>query len=87
MTYDVVAAHVVAALPIFLTATDTFWRFLGEMSTVMSLGLAALGSAIGIGIAGQAAAGAWAKERVPDATLTSPISSWSECRLAKRFMP
>ena len=62
MTSDVVAAHVVTALPILLAATDTFWRFLAEMSTVMSLGLAGLGSAIGIGIAGQAAAGAWAKE-------------------------
>lgn len=40
----------------------TYWRFLGEMGDVLALGLAALGSAIGIGMAGQAAAGAWAKE-------------------------
>jgi len=40
----------------------SFWRFLSEMGDVMALGLAALGSAIGIGMAGQAAAGAWAKE-------------------------
>ncbi len=53
--------HVVAAWPL-LAATDTFWRFLGEMGDVMALGMAALGSAIGIGMAGQAAAGAWAKE-------------------------
>jgi V/A-type H+-transporting ATPase subunit K len=32
------------------------------MGDVLALGLAALGSAIGIGMAGQAAAGAWAKE-------------------------
>lgn len=40
----------------------TFWRFLGEMGDVLAFGMAALGSAIGIGLAGQAAAGAWAKE-------------------------
>lgn len=45
-----------------LAATDNFWRFMGEMSDVLALGMAALGSAIGIGLAGQAAAGAWAKE-------------------------
>ena len=45
-----------------LGATDTFWRFMGEMSGVLALGMGALGSAIGIGVAGQAAAGAWAKE-------------------------
>jgi V/A-type H+-transporting ATPase subunit K len=48
----------------FLLAAQqaTYWRFLGEMGDVLALGLAALGSAIGIGMAGQAAAGAWAKE-------------------------
>lgn len=45
-----------------LAVTDTFWRFLGQMGDVLALGLAALGSAIAIGMAGQAAAGAWAKE-------------------------
>ncbi len=45
-----------------LAVTDTFWRFLGQMGDVLMLGLAALGSAVAIGIAGQAAAGAWAKE-------------------------
>jgi F0F1-type ATP synthase membrane subunit c/vacuolar-type H+-ATPase subunit K len=34
----------------------------GQMGSVLALGMAALGSAIGIGLAGQAAAGAWAKE-------------------------
>ena len=45
-----------------LAVTDNFWRFLGQMGDVLALGLAALGSAVAIGIAGQAAAGAWAKE-------------------------
>ena len=45
-----------------LAATDTFWQFLGQMGGVLALGLAAFGSAVGIGLAGQAAAGAWAKE-------------------------
>lgn len=49
-------------MPQVLAAADTFWRFLGEMGDVLALGLAALGSAIGIGMAGQAAAGAWARE-------------------------
>ena len=38
------------------------WLFLGQMGGVLALGLAAVGSALGIGIAGRAAAGAWAKE-------------------------
>jgi len=45
-----------------LAEADALWRFMGGTGSVMSLGLAALGSALGIGIAGQAAAGAWAKE-------------------------
>jgi len=43
-------------------AGSEFWQFLGQMGDVLALGMAALGSAIGIGLAGQAAAGAWAKE-------------------------
>ncbi len=62
MMQDLLVSPIANALPVLLAATDTFWRFLGEASTVMSLGMAALGSAVGIGIAGQAAAGAWAKE-------------------------
>lgn len=45
-----------------LAAPDAYWRFLGEMGSVLALGMGALGSAIGIGLAGQAAAGAWARE-------------------------
>ncbi len=41
---------------------ELFWRFLGEGASALCLGLAALGSSLGIGFAGQAAAGAWAKE-------------------------
>lgn len=50
------------SLPAVLAATDTLWRFLGQLGGVTALGLGALGSALGIGAAGQAAAGAWAKE-------------------------
>jgi V/A-type H+/Na+-transporting ATPase subunit K len=49
-------------VPTVLAATDTFWRFLGEIGAVLGLGMGAVGSAMGIGAAGQAAAGAWAKE-------------------------
>jgi len=52
----------VLSLPILAVAEPTFWRFLAEMGDVTALGMAALGSSIGIGMAGQAAAGAWAKE-------------------------
>ena len=37
-------------------------NFLGQMGIALALGLAAIGSAIGIGRAGIAAAGAWGKE-------------------------
>ena len=53
-----------------LAATDTFWQFLGQMGDVLALGLAAIGSAVGIGMAGQAAAGAWAKEGKAGKTLS-----------------
>ena len=62
MIYDAIFSQSAQVLPILLAAADTIWRFLGESGSVMSLGLAGLGSATGIGIAGQAAAGAWAKE-------------------------
>jgi V/A-type H+-transporting ATPase subunit K len=45
-----------------LAADAEMWQFMGQMGDVLALGMAALGSAIGIGLAGQAAAGAWAKE-------------------------
>lgn len=49
--------------PLLFGAVDpSFGRFLGEMGGVLALGMGALGSSIGIGVAGQAAAGAWAKE-------------------------
>jgi len=38
------------------------WAFLGQFGLALAFGLAALGSALGIGAAGRAAAGAWAKE-------------------------
>jgi len=62
MTQDLLLSHLPIALTIPFAAADTFWRFLGQMGDVLCLGMAATGSAIGIGLAGQAAAGAWAKE-------------------------
>jgi V/A-type H+-transporting ATPase subunit K len=52
-----------------LAAID-FTQFFGQMGGVMALGMAALGSAIGIGLAGQSAAGAWAKEARAGKTLS-----------------
>jgi len=49
-------------LPSLFAATGPASDFLGEMGGVLALGMAALGSSLGIGAAGQAAAGAWAKE-------------------------
>jgi V/A-type H+-transporting ATPase subunit K len=40
----------------------TTCAFFGQLGMGLALGLAAIGSAIGIGLAGRAAAGAWAKE-------------------------
>jgi len=51
-----------AALANQMMQPGLFWRFLGEGASVLALGMAALGSSLGIGVAGQAAAGAWAKE-------------------------
>ena len=62
MTTELIPFDLPVILPTLFAATDTFWRFLGEMGDVLALGLAALGSAIGTGMAGQAAAGAWSKE-------------------------
>jgi V/A-type H+/Na+-transporting ATPase subunit K len=45
-----------------LADTGSSWLFFGQIGPVLALGLAAFGSAVGIGKAGQAAAGAWAKE-------------------------
>jgi V/A-type H+-transporting ATPase subunit K len=44
-----------------LAAID-FTQFFGQLGGVLGLGLAALGSSVGIGLAGQSAAGGWAKE-------------------------
>ncbi|MCU0961549.1 MAG: hypothetical protein MUF48_15745 [Pirellulaceae bacterium] len=61
MTVDVVSGFS-AVVPILLAANESVWRFLAEMGGVLALGMGALGSSIGIGVAGQAAAGAWSKE-------------------------
>ncbi len=62
MTQDLLVSHFNFAVPMFLAAAETFWEFAGQPGHVLALGLAAFGSAVGIGLAGQAAAGAWAKE-------------------------
>ncbi len=46
------------------------WSYLGQFGMVLMLGLGAIGSAVGIGVAGQAAAGAWAKEGKTGKTLS-----------------
>jgi len=46
------------------------WTFMGQMGIVLMLGLAAVGSAVGIGMAGQSAAGAWGKEGKSGKTLS-----------------
>lgn len=45
------------------------WLFFGQIGVVIMLGLAAFGSSVGIGAAGQAAAGAWGKEGKAGKTL------------------
>ena len=45
-------------------------EMLGQMGLVLALGLGAVGSAVGIGIAGQAAAGAWARQARGDTPLS-----------------
>jgi len=52
------------AMSTLLAATEgvSALPFLGQMGVVLALGMGALGSSIGIGVAGQSAAGAWAKE-------------------------
>ena len=47
----------------------TGWLFLGQLGVVLMMGMGALGSAIGTGAAGQAAAGAWGKEGKAGKTL------------------
>lgn len=63
MTTSAALANVLTmGVPDMLAVTEAFWRFVGQTGGVLAFGLAALGSAIAIGKAGQAAAGAWAKE-------------------------
>ena len=49
--------------------TPTIWQFLAQLGGALALGIGAVGSAIGIGLAGRAAAGAWAKEGKSGITL------------------
>ncbi len=56
--------------PAAAAAGLTGTALLGQIGIVLALGLGALGSALGIGSAGMAAAGAWAKEGKAGKTLT-----------------
>ncbi len=62
MTQDFLVSHFSITLPMLLAVAETFWGFFGQTGPVLALGMAAFGSAVGIGLAGQAASGAWAKE-------------------------
>jgi len=62
MTTTVSCACLAFAGTGLLAGADTLWVFAGQIGDMLALGLAAAGSAIGIGLAGQAAVGAWAKE-------------------------
>ncbi|HOM17398.1 MAG TPA: hypothetical protein PK777_08995 [Thermoguttaceae bacterium] len=44
------------------SAQNVLWLFFAGLGAVICLGMGAFGSSMGIGVAGQAAAGAWAKE-------------------------
>ena len=55
------------------------WQFLAQLGGALALGLAALGSAIGIGVAGQAASGAEPARR---AGLTVSIRAGLQARPA-----
>jgi len=46
------------------------WAFVGQFGMILAFGMGALGSSLGIWVAGQAAAGAWAR----DAKAGKPIS-------------
>ena len=52
-----------------LAQAGSTWSALGQIGIVIMLGLAAVGSSTGIGVAGQAAAGAWGKEGKAGKTL------------------
>lgn len=49
--------------------TPSTWQFLAQLGGALALGIGAVGSAIGIGLAGRAAAGAWSKEGKSGITL------------------
>ena len=53
-----------------LAQAETGWSFFGQIGVVLMLGMAAFGSSVGIGAAGQSAAGAWGKEGKAGKTLS-----------------
>jgi len=63
-------SHVTMAADEAPAAVTGGTELLGQVGIVLALGLGALGSSLGIGAAGMAAAGAWAKEAKEGKTLT-----------------
>ena len=70
------SSHIMSGILAEADAAQTYMNhsinglsFMGQLGVVLMLGLAALGSSIGIGAAGQAAAGAWGKEGKAGKTL------------------
>jgi V/A-type H+-transporting ATPase subunit K len=62
MTADLGLGNVLAMNLSGMLAASEAGTFIGQAGAVLAMGLAAFGSAVGIGKAGQSAAGAWAKE-------------------------
>jgi V/A-type H+-transporting ATPase subunit K len=53
-------------------ATSLAVQFLGVLGSLLALGLAVIGSSLGISVAGQAAAGGWAREGKENKALSFP---------------
>ena len=62
MIGDIFSMSILAQTAPSVGGATNIWQFLAQFGAALALGIAAVGSAIGIGIAGRAAAGAWAKE-------------------------
>ncbi|HDZ21781.1 hypothetical protein LCGC14_0454480 [marine sediment metagenome] len=59
----------ITTTPMYSMLGTLGWPFVSQIGVAFALALAAFGSAVGIGLAGRAAAGAWAKEAKAGQTL------------------
>lgn len=66
------SAAMAAAAQVPSPAISLMIHFLGTVGGLFALGLAAIGSGLGIAVAGQAAAGGWAREGKENKTLSFP---------------